>query len=94
MIMAIVLAGATLTAVADPASDLVVNRCQTCHGENGAGAIPGWPAIAGLPPAEFSSKLKGYRGQQNPDSVMAEAAHDLSDEEIEQLARYYEHLGH
>jgi cytochrome c553 len=98
VIAAIVLAGAAVTGMAEspPEStpDIVLSRCQTCHGERGSAAIPGWPEIAGLPQAVFSSKLKGYRGQQNPESVMAEAAHDLSDEEIAQLARYYEALAH
>ena len=93
IVVAVVLLGLATSVSGGDVSDLVAGRCAQCHGTGGGAAIPGWPAIAALSPEAFSGKLKGYRSLQNPDSVMTQAAHDLTDDEIDGLTIYYQTLG-
>lgn len=67
----------------------LVSTCLECHNNGGAATVPGWPPLTSFNSAEIEGKLEGYRSQANPDSRMSDVAHDFSDEDIRQLARYY-----
>lgn len=70
----------------------LVNECEQCHGTQGKAGILGWPPIAGQSKASLVAKLTAYRNQIAPDSIMARSVHDLSDEQIDELASYYAQL--
>ena len=70
----------------------LINQCEKCHGLQGKAGMPGWPDIAGQSKASLVAKLKSYRSQIVPDSVMSRGVHDLTDAQIERLASYYTQL--
>jgi cytochrome c553 len=68
---------------------ILLNQCFECHGKTGESVRPGTLPIGGIAKADIISKLKGYRSQRVPDSVMSRGSHDLNDEDIETVADYY-----
>ena len=72
-----------------PEMPQVATACLECHRNDGGATIPGWPPLTGLGKDEIRGKLSAYRNLGNPESRMTDVAHDLSDEEIEQLAQFY-----
>jgi cytochrome c553 len=82
---------ATLAACAEKPAEppAVAAACLECHRGEAAAAIPGWPPLDSLSSEEIAAKLRGYRERQVPESRMSDVAHELSDEEIRQLAEYY-----
>lgn len=70
----------------------LINQCMECHGNEGRAAIEGWPPIAGQKKEILVRKLKAYRNQLVKESVMSRGVHDLSDEQLEQVASYFSSL--
>ena len=87
MTMMMIMAGSIGAAVA--AEPYLLNQCFECHGKIGTPGRLGANAIGGMPKDEIINKLKAYRSQQLPDSVMARGTHDLTDSEIESVAEYF-----
>jgi cytochrome c553 len=81
-------AGAALALQGDP--DKGVPPCGTCHG---ASALADYPRLAGQPAPYVAGQLKlwrkGGRAQTPQGKLMAEIARRLSDEQIDDVARYY-----
>lgn len=67
-------------------------KCTKCHGKQGEG-IKNNPALAGIAASEFIEKLNLYREGSGDSKLMIRFAKSLSDEEIAELAAYYESLG-
>jgi cytochrome c553 len=78
-----------VTAVAAPDA---AQKCAKCHGKLGEGVKKN-PALAGIAAAEFTEKMSLYREGVGDSKVMIRFAKSLSDEEIAELAAYYESLG-
>ena len=78
-----------MTAVAAPDA---AKKCAKCHGKLGEGVKKN-PALAGIAAAEFTEKMSLYREGVGDSKVMIRFAKSLSDEEIAELAAYYESLG-
>ena len=69
--------------------------CFVCHGGNGQGEKQDIPALAGQQADYFARTLQSYKnGQRHNDvySRMRLIAQQLSDEEIKELAQYYQQL--
>ncbi|MDQ2070382.1 c-type cytochrome [Natronospira bacteriovora] len=65
--------------------------CAGCHGQGGNSSIPSlYPSIAGMPAAEMEAALKAFRDGERDDPQMAPQATHLSDQDIRDLAAYYE----
>ena len=77
------------TAVATPAG---AKKCAKCHGKLGEGVKKN-PALAGIPASEFVDMMNLYREGGGDSKVMTRFAKSLSDEDIAELAAYYESLG-
>lgn len=77
------------TAIAAPAG---AKKCAKCHGKLGEGVNKN-PALAGIAASEFVDKMNLYREGGGDSKVMIRFAKSLSDEEIADLATYYESLG-
>lgn len=74
--------------------------CTACHGANGNSMSPLWPNLAGQSAPYIVAQLKAFRGDpDNPDveptrsdPLMSPQSINLSDEDINDLAVYYESL--
>jgi cytochrome c553 len=67
-----------------------VGACATCHGVRVARAAT--PILDGLPQAYLVDQLKAFKSGRRANDVneqMRNAAHNLTDEEIDVLAKYY-----
>lgn len=65
--------------------------CLACHGVDGAGnAAAGFPKLAGLDDGYLARQLRDYRDGRRADPVMAPNAANLSDQQIADVAAYYE----
>lgn len=63
--------------------------CAACHGQNGIGASPVWPTLAGQHEDYLEHALNQYRDGTRTDPVMAPMAAVLTDDDVVLLARYF-----
>ena len=79
--------------VTEPPAELLsaVSKCAKCHGKQGQGRNK-TPALAGMEAAVFIGRMNNYKSGNSESKPMIKFASRLSDEEIAQLARYYESL--
>ena len=66
--------------------------CAACHGQNGIGASPVWPTLAGQHEDYLVHALNQYRDGTRKDAVMAPMAAPLTDDDVVMLARYFSRL--
>jgi cytochrome c553 len=69
-----------------------VAACVNCHGPEGRGLPPSFPALAGLSPPYAALQLRLWKdgGRANsPLGVMAEIARALSDDDIDAVTAYF-----
>jgi cytochrome c553 len=73
--------------------DAGIPACFACHGPDGAGIPPHFPALTGQPNAYTRAQLKawqaGTRGN-DPQGLMKSVADRMSDAEIDAISRYLE----
>ncbi len=70
----------------------LIPPCAACHGGDGAGAVVHVPALAGQEPSYFTTTMQAYKSGERANDIysrMRLIAGELSDDEIDQLARYY-----
>ncbi len=77
------------TPISPPA---IASTCAACHGPLGEGVKKN-PVLAGLKSAVFIERMNLYKSGAGDDKIMATFARSLSDEDLVELARYYESLG-
>lgn len=63
--------------------------CVACHGPDGHSTNPLWPNLAGQKEQYIIKQLKAFRDGTRVDPLMSPVAHMLSDQDIEELARYF-----
>ena len=93
---------ATIALLATPftsagAADLAAGQakakiCSTCHGRNGISTGPLFPNLAGQKSAYLAAQLRMFRSGERKSEQMNVMAQTLSDQEIENLAAYFESL--
>lgn len=64
-------------------------RCAACHGLDGNTRDPAYPKLAGQLEGFLVLQLRNYRSGERPHPVMAAIARQLSDRDIERVARHY-----
>lgn len=69
----------------------ITSKCAKCHGQSGEGVKKN-PALAGLVPAVFIERIELYKSGAREHKIMTKLARSLSDEEIAELAEYYNNL--
>jgi cytochrome c553 len=78
----------------EPAAKLDRQQCALCHGPGGNTTSAQFPRLAGEPTIYFTNQMKAFRDKtradQNAQRFMWGIASRLTDEQIEQLASYYE----
>lgn len=79
--------------IAEPPAELsaVVAKCSRCHGKQGQGRRKN-PPLAAMEATVFIEKMNDFKSGVSESKKMAKYAKPLSDEEIMELARYYEGL--
>lgn len=100
----LLLLSAALNSQISSAGDFVslVKTCETCHGADGISASPEVPIIAGFSYEGFLNTMDVFRENERiameyhspgePETVMNEIAQSLSDEEVDELAKYFSNL--
>ena len=66
--------------------------CTACHGQEGNSVNPLWPNIAGQNAPYLAAQLEAFQNGTRNDPVMTSQAMLLSDEDIRDLAVYFESL--
>ncbi|MET1255717.1 c-type cytochrome [Aliikangiella maris] len=67
--------------------------CAACHGQDGISMIPNYPNLKGQKAAYTEKQLFAFKDKKRNDPIMAAQAAALSDDDIKNLAAYYESLG-
>ncbi len=63
--------------------------CAVCHGQNGISITPDAPHLAGQPVIYLVAQLRAYRGGTRAHEVMGLMAKPLSDDDISNLAAWF-----
>ncbi len=66
--------------------------CVGCHGVDGISMIPLYPNLKGQKAAYTAKQLRAFRDKTRKDPVMSPMSANLTDQDIEDLAAYYESL--
>lgn len=66
--------------------------CTACHGVEGNSANPMWPNLAGQHAPYVAAQLQAFRDGTRQDPLMSAQAMALSDDDIANLAVYFESL--
>jgi cytochrome c553 len=64
--------------------------CSACHGPNGNSTNPEWPRLAGQNAVYIAQQLRVFRSGVRNNPVMKPLASALSDQDIDDLAVYYQ----
>ena len=64
--------------------------CTACHGPNGNSANPEWPRLAAQSAVYIAEQLKLFKTQVRANPVMMPMASGLSDQDVNDVAVYYE----
>jgi len=64
--------------------------CMACHGPNGNSVNPEWPRLAGQSAVYLAEQLRLFRSGVRDNPIMKPLAASLSDQDINDLAVYYE----
>jgi len=76
------------TVISAPA---IAAKCAKCHGKQGAG-VKRNPALAGMKSAVFIEQMNLYLTGERENRIMNKLARSLSEDELAELAVYYERL--
>ena len=61
--------------------------CAACHGADGAGVMPGAPALGGQNEPYLLEELRSLQGKQGHSAIMRGATADLSDDDLRNWQR-------
>jgi cytochrome c553 len=64
--------------------------CSSCHGPNGNSANPDWPRLAGQSAVYIAEQLRLFKSGVRNNPIMKPLAGTLSDQDISDLAVYYQ----
>ena len=67
--------------------------CAACHGATGVSLIPSFPNLKGQKAPYIVKQLRDFKSGARSDPKMSEVVKSLSDQDINNLAAYYESLG-
>jgi cytochrome c553 len=66
--------------------------CEACHGKDGNGIAPNYPALAGQYQDYLEQALHEYKNGRRTNAIMNGMAAPLSDQDIEDLAAHFSSL--
>lgn len=73
-----------------------VSKCDSCHGPNGEGVAPYFPALLGLDAHYFAAQIEAFRTGKRRNAMlrlMDPVAHGLTPQETLALSLYFQSLG-
>lgn len=90
VLIAVACLAAAAPALAEtPARPARLGLCAACHGETGMAQIPGAPNLAGQRLDYLRNALRQYRDGRRDIALMKAAIGPVSDDELDELARWY-----
>ncbi|WP_152205257.1 c-type cytochrome [Marinobacter changyiensis] len=93
LILASFLATGSIAQGADPAEGRkLAAQCKTCHGLDGIAKIPIAPHLAGESQIYIEKQLKAFRSGQRVNEMMSVVAKNLTDQQISDLAAWYQSI--
>ena len=92
LVVCAVILGGSVQAADIEAGKLKSATCAGCHGTAGISNNPMWPNLAGQKPGYLVKQLKAFRDGTRSDPMMTPMAKPLSDDDIANLAAYYNNL--
>ena len=66
--------------------------CAACHGQDGNSVNPAWPSLAGQHAGYAYEQLQAFKGGMRSNALMLGQVMALSDEDMKNLAVYYENM--
>ncbi len=88
-LLAAALPGAAWAGDAAAGKEKALHVCAVCHGPAGVAVAPETPNLAGEPEGYLSRQLKAFRSGKRQHEVMAVIAKSLSDDDIANLAAWF-----
>lgn len=79
----------TRCAQAQPDIPTLIQVCTGCHGPAGVSATPETPSLAGQNETYLLKRLIALKTQQTPSEVMKAMTHDISDDDLKRLAKFF-----
>ena len=70
-------------------TEMIVNTCVACHGQNGISKGPSIPSLGGMSEAYLVEMMEGYASGEIPSTIMGRLAQGYNEEEIEQMGKYF-----
>jgi len=64
--------------------------CVACHGSDGNSVNPEWPSLAGQHAGFLAEQLKAFKEGERQNALMSPMAMGLSEQDMQDLAAYYE----
>jgi cytochrome c553 len=68
------------------------SACVVCHGKGGMGTMPNFPNLAGQKALYLALQMEAFRKGTRKSENMGVVVKSLSDQDIEDLAAFYESL--
>jgi len=80
-------------AAGDPATGRIkAISCQVCHGKDGHSTNPIYPNLAGQHARYTAKQMHDFKSGKRVDPVMNEMAQTLSDQDIEDIAAFFQNV--
>ena len=70
----------------------LIASCAACHGVDGVSVMPGAPSLGGQNESYLLESLRELKGENGHSAIMRGVTSDLSDNDLQQLARYFASL--
>ena len=95
---AIILALSGLVSFTANAADIEAGKaksavCAACHGADGNSANAAWPSLAGQHATYIYKQLQDFKEGRRNDATMAGMVALLNDEDMKNVAAYFESIG-
>lgn len=71
----------------------ISSRCTPCHGKNGISTYDTWPNLAGQKYSYLVIQIKNFRSGFRKNSMMEPLAKALNDQQIADLATFFNTMG-
>jgi len=90
LLLALLAAGSAQAAGDTAAGKSKARACQICHGKGGVSTNPTYPILAGQHAKYLVKQLKAFRSGTRKDPIMNGMAASMSDQDMEDVAAFFE----
>lgn len=90
LLLGVGLTALSLSAIADPMpGEMAAQSCAACHGTQGKLANEAFPALAGMPKAQFVQAMTDFKSGKRASTLMMKVAEGFTPAEYEAMADYF-----